>query len=715
MPPGKAADGARRPVRKRAGAVRKEVACLLKARDGAGSSVPVPRPWPSRPWSPSWWPGPRWRAIREVVPAGEQLRDRHGREPEGRRRRAVASTGRDVTEIRKADTPSGADRRVVRPGRQGGHAAVPTVVDGSIPPNKSDLKFFGVYQEGTGGSGFLNLYWSRVQEPSGTTNMDFEFNKRQCTPVDTGGSRLHVERPHADPQRGRPADPVRPGGGRHAPGAVPLELADHRRGLAVRGRELDAVLGDRVNLSDAGDAAGSINTSAIPAADSDGLGAHSARTFGEAQLDLSAIFDPNVCESFGSAYLKSRSSDSFTAAMKDFVPPGAGQHRQLRQPQRQEVHRRRRGRRRRRRRRRSRPTSRAGASPSSKVGGGFSCTGTTDATGALTGCAGLSTLAAGTYTVTENANAGRTIGTNPAPFFNTDPGSDGINGSTTPVAPAAAPPVSETVAVAVSGNATVDFGNSCYATASFSVTGVPAGTTGLFVATRSTAARRRRPLTGTTATRTASVGGLRRGDAITWEVRSTQVTRRDPRAAGSASSGYPSCAGSGSAAFQAGDRHRVEVQGPRRERRPRRRPTAAIGGFEFTLGGQTATSDASGVDHVLERRPGHVHDRRGRTAHRVAADRAREQRDALGDGAARRHERPGGRVRQHAAVEDRRRIHVAGESARDGRRTRRTRAPITCTSGGAERRDLGLRQQQDGDDLLLTKSPVTCVITFEDP
>jgi len=35
-----------------------------------------------------------------------------------------------------------------------------------------------------------------------------------------------------------------------------------------------------------------------------------------------ALFpDPNVCRSFGAAYLKSRSSDSFTAALKDFVPP----------------------------------------------------------------------------------------------------------------------------------------------------------------------------------------------------------------------------------------------------------------------------------------------------------------------------------------------------------------------------------------------------------
>ncbi len=39
------------------------------------------------------------------------------------------------------------DRRVVRARREGGHGR-PGVVDGSIPPNKSDLKFFGVYQEG---------------------------------------------------------------------------------------------------------------------------------------------------------------------------------------------------------------------------------------------------------------------------------------------------------------------------------------------------------------------------------------------------------------------------------------------------------------------------------------------------------------------------------------------------------------------------------------
>ena len=55
----------------------------------------------------------------------------------------------------------------------------PGETTGSIPNNKSDLLTFHVYEEpGTGGHpGFLNLAWSRVSDPSGTTLMDFEFNQ----------------------------------------------------------------------------------------------------------------------------------------------------------------------------------------------------------------------------------------------------------------------------------------------------------------------------------------------------------------------------------------------------------------------------------------------------------------------------------------------------------------------------------------------------------
>ena len=50
----------------------------------------------------------------------------------------------------------------------------------------------------------------------------------------------------------------------------------------------------------------------------------SARTFGEAQIDFDVFATgEDECLGFGSAYLKSRSSDSFTAALKDFIAPVA--------------------------------------------------------------------------------------------------------------------------------------------------------------------------------------------------------------------------------------------------------------------------------------------------------------------------------------------------------------------------------------------------------
>jgi hypothetical protein len=57
---------------------------------------------------------------------------------------------------------------------------VPTIVSGSIPPNKSDLQDFGVYRESNAGGKFLDLFWSRVNSPSGTVDMDFELNKLAC-------------------------------------------------------------------------------------------------------------------------------------------------------------------------------------------------------------------------------------------------------------------------------------------------------------------------------------------------------------------------------------------------------------------------------------------------------------------------------------------------------------------------------------------------------
>jgi len=72
-------------------------------------------------------------------------------------------------------------------------------------------------------------------------------------------------------------------------------------------------------------AAGTINSTPIPAAESDGIvtapNSLAARTFGEAQIDLRLLFQPNKCSSLGAAMLKSRSSDSFTSQLKDFIRP----------------------------------------------------------------------------------------------------------------------------------------------------------------------------------------------------------------------------------------------------------------------------------------------------------------------------------------------------------------------------------------------------------
>ena len=72
-------------------------------------------------------------------------------------------------------------------------------MDWSIPPNKSNLKTFGVFEEKIAGTGgFMHLFWVRVQDPKGTTNMDFEFNQSETlsanrvTPICTEGDLLIV-------------------------------------------------------------------------------------------------------------------------------------------------------------------------------------------------------------------------------------------------------------------------------------------------------------------------------------------------------------------------------------------------------------------------------------------------------------------------------------------------------------------------------------------
>jgi len=188
---------------------------------------------------------------------------------------------------------------------------VPSVIDGSIPNNKSDLTRFYVANEDVSDHDFLYLGWERVQEPTGTTNMDFEFNQSSVlsgngvTPVRTAGDVLIKY----DLSQG---------------GTKPT-FGLHRwvtQGNAAQDCQASSQLPCWGKVKPLGaEAVGSVNTAAV----TDPLKgvSLSPRTFGEAAIDLTAagILDPTKCQSFGKAYLKSRSSDSFTAAVKDFIAP----------------------------------------------------------------------------------------------------------------------------------------------------------------------------------------------------------------------------------------------------------------------------------------------------------------------------------------------------------------------------------------------------------
>lgn len=183
--------------------------------------------------------------------------------------------------------------------------AIPVIETGSIPPNKSDLKEFGSWVESSASGSFLHLFWTRVQDPSGTTNMDFEFNHNICTAANTTGCTTNGQTPT------RSIDDL----------LITYDLSRGGTKPTISLRYWNGSAWGAAESLDATTATGSINTAGITTNINGAAGSYSARTFGEASVNLAAIFDPTKCSSFGSAYLKSRSSDSFTSALKDFISP----------------------------------------------------------------------------------------------------------------------------------------------------------------------------------------------------------------------------------------------------------------------------------------------------------------------------------------------------------------------------------------------------------
>jgi hypothetical protein len=192
--------------------------------------------------------------------------------------------------------------------------AVPSIVDDSIPPNKSDLTRFYVKLVTVNNKDYAYLAWERVQDPSGTTNMDFEINKSSTlsdnlqTPVRSIGDVLITY----DLSKGGTHPSLNWRSWDGTKWGAPQSLAGNFEGSVNNPT-------DNPNTGSAtltpGQVVDPINPNAPRTLD--------AFTFGEAAVNLtdSGIIPAGTCASFSSAYLKSRSSDSFTSALKDFVSP----------------------------------------------------------------------------------------------------------------------------------------------------------------------------------------------------------------------------------------------------------------------------------------------------------------------------------------------------------------------------------------------------------
>jgi hypothetical protein len=178
-----------------------------------------------------------------------------------------------------------------------------TVGLGSIPNSKADLgKFLFASEIAANGDVLMYLGWTRVNT-SGTTNFDFEINKAAQPDLTTPGPKTLVRTVgdllvNYDFQGGAqtPTLALRTWTGTAWSDATPLAAP-------VAEAEVN-----RVAVLD-------------PLTDPDSTLA--AFTFGEAAINLTAagVIDPNECTGFSSAYVKSRASDAFTSAVKDFIAP----------------------------------------------------------------------------------------------------------------------------------------------------------------------------------------------------------------------------------------------------------------------------------------------------------------------------------------------------------------------------------------------------------
>src|SRR6266581_3512309 len=214
--------------------------------------------------------------------------------------------------VRGDDLPSGRTDNSFGQGTKEDDPAV-SVVTGSIPPQKSDLTRFYVASEFASNSNFLYLAWER-SNVLGSANMDFEINKLAQPDLTTTGPKT-LNRSAGDLLI------TFDFGGSGSPVLGLLRWVTTGATSQCFSTNALPCWGNRVDLSAAGEAEGAVNSVTV----NDPIANVSlpAGTFGEAAVNLTAagVFPPGTCTAFGSTFLKSRSSASFPAEVKDFVAP----------------------------------------------------------------------------------------------------------------------------------------------------------------------------------------------------------------------------------------------------------------------------------------------------------------------------------------------------------------------------------------------------------
>ncbi|MDQ4490884.1 hypothetical protein RBS60_11830 [Sinomonas sp. ASV486] len=215
------------------------------------------------------------------------------------------------------DQPSGSGDNAFGQGTKEDSSAV-TVVDGSIPPNKNDLtRFYEASETASNNHTYLYLAWERLVN-IGNANLDFEINQKATTGfTGTTTGPLTLNRTAGDllvsydfGGSGTPTLGINTW--LTAAAGNTVGQCYSANALPCWGNHL--VLNGTVSQ-------GAVNTVQVtdPIANQNlGVG-----LFGEAAIDLTAagVIPPGTCEAFGSAFVKSRSSSSFTAEIKDFIAP----------------------------------------------------------------------------------------------------------------------------------------------------------------------------------------------------------------------------------------------------------------------------------------------------------------------------------------------------------------------------------------------------------